>query len=85
MKHSTQIPIAPGAARQRRPQPERRCMMLEQAILVPIAVGALLWIMDMLLPEGRVARTAAAVAGVLAVQALLLRNRKAESEDAGWL
>lgn len=46
--------------------------MLEQAILVPIAVGALLWIMDMLLPEGRVARTAAAVAGVLAVQALLL-------------
>ncbi|MGN1070489.1 MAG: hypothetical protein ACI4P5_08740 [Candidatus Fimadaptatus sp.] len=47
-------------------------MMLEQAILVPIAVGALLWIMDMLLPEGRVARTAAAVAGVLAVQALLL-------------
>ena len=35
--------------------------MLEQAILVPIAVGALLWIMDMLLPEGRVARTAAAV------------------------
>lgn len=45
---------------------------MERAILIPIALGALMWIMDMLLPEGRVARTAAAVAGVMAVQALVM-------------
>ncbi len=46
-------------------------MELNQAILAPVAAGALLYIVDMLLPDGRLARTAAAVAAIVVAHALL--------------
>lgn len=47
-------------------------MELANAVLTPIAAGALMWIVEMLLPEGRVARMAGAVAGIMVMQALVV-------------
>lgn len=46
-------------------------MDLRAAVVMPIAVGAMMWIMDMLLPDGKIARTAGAVAGIIVMQALM--------------
>ena len=46
-------------------------MDLRAAVVMPVAVGAIMWIMDMLLPDGKIARTAGAVAGIIVMQALI--------------
>ena len=46
-------------------------MELSGLMITPIALGAMLWIVDMLLPEGRIARLAGAVAAMLALYAML--------------
>ncbi len=46
-------------------------MDLRAAVVMPVAVGAIMWIMDMLLPDGKIARTAGAVAGIIVIQALI--------------
>lgn len=47
-------------------------MELGGLMIAPIALGAMLWIVDMLLPEGRIARLAGAVAAMLALYVLLM-------------
>lgn len=46
-------------------------MELSGLIITPIALGAMLWIADMLLPEGRIARLAGAVAAMLALYVMI--------------
>ncbi len=46
-------------------------MELSGLIITPIALGAMLWIVDMLLPEGRIARLAGAVAAMLALYVMI--------------
>ena len=46
-------------------------MDLRAAVVMLVAVGAIMWIMDMLLPDGKIARTAGAVAGIIVMQALI--------------
>ena len=46
-------------------------MDLRAAVVMPVAVGAIMWVMDMLLPDGKIARTAGAVAGIIVMQALI--------------
>lgn len=45
-------------------------MDLSAAVIMPVAVGAIMWIMDMLLPKGKISRTAGAVAGIIVLHAL---------------
>lgn len=46
-------------------------MELKQAMLAPVAVGAIMYIVDMLLPESRLSKVALAVAGIVAAHALI--------------
>lgn len=47
-------------------------MDLRSAVLMPVTAGVLMWILDMLLPSGRLSRTALAVAGIMMLYALLM-------------
>lgn len=53
-------------------------MELSAVVLAPVAAGALLYIIDMLLPDSRLAQVASAVAGIVVVHALL-------TPVLGWL
>lgn len=53
-------------------------MELSAAVLAPVAAGALLYIIDMLLPDSRLAQVACAVAGIVVAHALL-------TPVLGWL
>ena len=53
-------------------------MELSALVVAPGAAGALLYIIDMLLPDSRLAQVASAVAGIVVVHALL-------TPVLGWL
>ena len=45
-------------------------MELSAVVLAPVAAGALLYIIDMLLPDSRLAQVASAVAGIVVLRVL---------------